>query len=315
MVRGGKWPRDIIKAMENIYDLIIIGGGPAGLTAAIYARRANLNVLIIDDSASNKLSKIASIENYPGFSSISGFDLDQSFKKQVKELNIETVDEKVINIKGKDIETNRSSYKANAVLISTGSKQRKLDIPNALQYEGKGISYCATCDGFFYRGKSIAVIGNNYQALEEALYLANLVSKLTIINKSPEIKDNDTLLQQIKANSKIEIINDSIPESLITNDNKIVGMKIKNINTGEEKNIDCVGIFPYISFNPSTNFVDESILDDKGYIKTNSDMSTSIPGIFAAGDCIEKDLRQIVTACADGAIAATSIIKYLKNKA
>lgn len=297
-----------------MYDLIIVGGGPAGLTTAIYASRANLDVLIIDDSSTNKLSKIANIENYPGFTSISGFELDQSFKKQVKNLNVETIDEKVINIKDAKVITNNSEYNAKAILIATGNKQRKLDIPHSQEYEGKGISYCATCDGFFFKNKEVVVIGNNYQALEEALYLSNLVTKLTIINRFNNFEAAETLIDKLKENKKIEIINNAIPTSLNIVDNKIIGITIKDINTSDERIIDCVGIFPYISFNPSTDFVSGEILDENGFIKTNADMSTSIDGLFAAGDCIQKELRQVVTACADGAIAATSIIKYLKNK-
>lgn len=289
--------------MKQIYDLIIIGGGPAGLTAAIYARRANLDVLVIDYSSTNKLSKIANIENYPGFTSISGFELDQNFKKQVTELNVEIKDEKVIKIDGHNVQTIENIYEAKTILIATGSKQRKLDLPNSSEFEGKGISYCATCDGFFFRNKPVVVIGDSSIAIEEAKYLSSLASKVTIISKnSTPINGFDTKIN-------------SIPTSLIIKDNKLVGISIKNTDNLESEDIECNGIFPYISFNPSTDFVDESIIDEKGYIKVDANMASSIPYIFAAGDCINKNLRQVVTACSDGAIAATSIIKYLKNKA
>lgn len=288
--------------MKEIYDLIIIGGGPAGLSAAIYARRANLNVLVIDYSQTNKLSKIASIENYPGFVSISGFELDQNFKKQVAELDVTIKDEKVIKIESNSVQTIDNIYETKTILIATGSKQRKLDLPNALEYEGRGISYCATCDGFFFRNKPVIVIGDSSIAIEEAKYLSSLASKVTIISKNKNPIEN------------IETKTDSIPTSLVIKDNKLVGLCIKNINTFESEEIECNGIFPYISFNPSTDFLDPNILDDKGYIKVNENMETTIQGLFAAGDCINKNLRQVVTACADGAVAATSIIKYLKNK-
>ena len=289
--------------MKQIYDLIIIGGGPAGLTAAIYARRANLDVLVIDYSSTNKLSKIANIENYPGFTSISGFELDQNFKKQVTELNVEIKDEKVIKIDGHNVQTIENIYEAKTILIATGSKQRKLDLPNSSEFEGKGISYCATCDGFFFRNKPVVVIGDSSIAIEEAKYLSSLASKVTIISKnSTPINGFDTKIN-------------SIPTSLIIKDNKLVGISIKNTDNLESEDIECNGIFPYISFNPSTDFVDESIIDEKGYIKVDANMASSIPYIFAAGDCINKNLRQVVTACSDGAIAATTIIKYLKNKA
>lgn len=289
--------------MKDIYDLVIIGGGPAGLTGAIYARRANLNVLIIDYSQTSKLNKIANIENYPGYKSISGFELDQNFRKQVQDLDVEIKDEKVIEIKDHTVVTSNNEYEAKAILIATGSKQRKLDLPNALEYEGKGISYCATCDGFFFKNKPVVVIGDSSIAIEEAKYLSSLASKVTIISRNENKIDG------------IDTKTSCVPTSIIINEGKITGLTIQNINTKQSEDIECNGIFPYISFNPSTDFVDKTVLNDKGYIKTNPDMSTNIDGLFAAGDCIEKDLRQIVTAASDGAIAATSIIRYLKNKA
>ena len=289
--------------MKEIYDLIIVGGGPAGISAAIYARRANLDVLIIDYSLTNKLNKIAKIDNYPGYVSISGFELDQNFKKQISESNIPIVDEKVINIVEHDVVTMNNTYKAKTILIATGTKQRKLDLPNALEYEGKGISYCATCDGFFFKNKPVVVIGDSDIAIEEARYLSSLASKATIVSRNDEAIDG------------IDTKTNSIPTNIILEDNKIIGLTIQNLNTKEFEDVACNGIFPYISFNPSTDFVPKQILDDSGCINVDENMSTTIPYIFAAGDCIQKNLRQVVTACADGAIAATSIIKYIKNKA
>lgn len=303
--------------VKDIYDLIIVGGGPAGLTAAIYARRANLSVLLIEESADGgKLSKIHQIDNYPGFESISGFDLANQLINQAKKYETEMINGKVIKVDDTSISlSDGKTYNAKAILIATGSKQRKLDIPNALNYEGKGISYCATCDGFFFKNKEVVVIGDSSQALEESLYLANLVSKLTIINRHADLNGEATLSDLVKNNNKIEIINSSIPTDLIIEENKIVGIKIIDLNSNQTQIINCVGIFPYIDFNPGTDFLDSKILDENGFIKVNQDMSTVIPGIYAAGDCIQKQLRQVVTACSDGAIAATSIIKYLKNKA
>ena len=303
--------------MKDIYDLIIIGGGPAGLTAAIYARRANIDVLLIEESSNGgKLSKIDKIENYPGIETISGFDLANQLVNHAKKYDTQIVNGKVIKIENKTVTlADQTSYNGKAILIATGSKQRKLDLEKANEFEGKGISYCATCDGFFFRNKEVIVIGSNYQALEESLYLANLVSKLTIVNRNDSFDADDTLISSVSSNKKIDILYNSVPTSLIIEANKIVGLSINNINTNEKNDILCVGIFPYISFNPGTDFVNKGILDEFGFIKTNPDMSTTIDGLFAAGDCISKDLRQVVTACSDGAIAATSIIKYLKNKA
>lgn len=301
--------------MKNEFDLIIIGGGPAGISAAIYAKRANLNVTIIEESQDGgKLSKISKIDNYPGFSSISGFDLSQQFLLQLKQYDVNIINEKVIKIDNNTIITSENAYQAKAILIATGSKQKKLDIVDADKYEGNGISYCAICDGFFFRKKDVVVIGDNSQALQESLYLANIVNTVTIVNRQSNFNCETSLIDKINNTKNIKTIFNSIPSKLIINDNKISGIQIQNIDTNQYDILDCVGIFPYISFNPSTDFVNQSILDEQGYIITNQDMSTSIPGIFAAGDCIKKQLRQIVTACADGAIAATSIIKYIKQK-
>lgn len=301
--------------MNNIYDLIIIGGGPAGVSAAIYASRANLNVLIIEEkSIGGKLINIDRIDNYPGFKTISGVELASNFNEQINNLNVKIINDKVIGIIDNKIALEHNNQlETKAILIATGSKPRKLDIPNSSEYEGKGISYCATCDGFFFKNKEVVVIGNNYQAIHESLYLSNLVSKLTIINNSDKFDVESSLLKQVAESNNIEIVYNSKPIELIINDNKIVGLKIKNIANNETSIINCFGIFPYISYNPGTDFVDKSILDKNGFIITNSDMSTNIKGLYAAGDCVSKNLRQIVTACADGALAATSIIKYLKN--
>lgn len=303
--------------MNNIYDLIIIGGGPAGLSCAIYAARANLNVLIIEESQDGgKLSKISQIDNYPGIKSISGFELANQLVEHVKQYNVPIINSKVVRIDNKNVITsNNEIYSGKAILIATGSKQRKLDLENADKFEGNGISYCATCDGFFFRNKQVVVIGNNNQALQESLYLSSLVSKLIIVNRNEILNADDNLIDSVTNNEKITIINNAIATNLIINEEKITGLTIKDIKTNQNTNIECVGIFPYISFNPSTDFVDSSILDDKGYIITDVNMVTKIDGIFAAGDCIQKQLRQIVTACADGAIAASSIIKYIKSKA
>lgn len=300
---------------ENI-DLIIIGGGPAGLSGAIYARRANLNVLLIEGSSDGgKLSKISKIENYPGIESISGYELASQLVNHAKQYNTNIINNKVIKIENKTVTLdNGQNYYAKAILIATGSKQRKLDIPNANQFEGNGISYCATCDGFFFRNKPVIVIGSSNEAINESLYLSNLASKVTIINRYDKLECDSTLTEQINKANNIEIVNNAIAQELIITDNKITGLKIIDLNSNQLSSIECLGIFPYISFNPGTDFVDKTILDDNGFIITNSDMSTALDGIYAAGDCIKKNLRQVVTACSDGAIAATSIIKYIKSK-
>lgn len=298
--------------MKNNYDVIIIGGGPAGLSAAIYTSRANLSVLVIEaESNGGKLAKIHNIENYPGIKSISGLELSNSLLEHAKEFNSEIINGTVDKILDhKVILTDNSEYTFKALVIATGSKERKLNLEHANEFTGRGISYCATCDGFFFRNKPVCVIGDNNNALEESLYLANLASKVSIVIKREQLTGEQVLIDKILNNPKIEIITNSTPQGLIIENDRIIGLKIKNNN--EIKDIECLGIFPYISYNPSTDFIDPTLLNEKGFIITDKDMKTKIDGIYAAGDCIEKDLRQVVTACSDGAIAASSIIKYLK---
>ena len=302
--------------MNDNIDLIIIGGGPAGLTGAIYARRANLSVLVIEESSDGgKLSKISKIDNYPGIESISGFELASKLIDHAKQYDTNIINGKVIKIENKTVTLdNGQTYTGKAILIATGSKQRKLDIPNSQQFEGKGISYCATCDGFFFKNKEVAVIGSNNEAINESLYLSNLALKVTIINRYDKLDCDSSQLEQLSKTNNIEIINNTIAQELIITDDKITGLLVKDLNSNQTRSVECKGIFPYISFNPSTDFLDKAILDDNGFIITNSDMSTKLDGIYAAGDCISKNLRQVVTACSDGAIAATSIVKYIKGK-
>ncbi|MBQ2582691.1 MAG: FAD-dependent oxidoreductase, partial [Erysipelotrichaceae bacterium] len=177
----------------------------------------------------------------------------------------------------------------------------------------RGISYCAVCDGFFYRNKNIAIIGGGNSALEEALYLASIAAKVTIIVRRDVFRADATVVNKVKANQKIEIITRHLPDELVIENNRIVGLRIRNVDSGETSTVECAGIFPYIGADPCTGYLDPAILDERGYVLANADMSTAIPGIYAAGDCIRKDLRQVVTACNDGAIAANSIAKLLKD--
>lgn len=301
--------------MEKTYDLIIIGSGPAGLTSAIYACRGNLKVLVIENDVNGgKLSKISQIENYPGFESISGIELSEQLLHHAKHFNAQIINGEVIKIDdGSIILNNGDIYFSKAVIIATGSKQRKLDLEYAEQFTGRGISYCATCDGFFFKNKPVIVIGDSNEAFEEALFLSSLANKVSLISRRALFPADKNLVDRFLNLQNTEIIKNSLPLKLIIEEDKIKGLLIKDLTNNDQNIIVADGIFPYLSFNPNSDFLDPSILNDKGYIKVNSEMSTAIPGIFAAGDCIEKNLRQIVTACSDGAIAASSAIKYLKN--
>ena len=303
--------------MNEQYDVVIIGAGPAGLTAAIYASRANLSVLIIEAEVNGgKLSKTYEIENYPGITSISGLELANQLTEHGQKVGAKLISGEVTSIEGDEIKTvhlkDGRDFDAKAIIIATGTKERALDLPHANEFTGRGISYCAVCDGFFYRNKEIVIIGGGNSALEEALYLASLAAKVTIVIRRDVFRADASVVDKVKANEKIEIITKSIPKELVIEDDRITGLMIENVENKETTIIPCKGIFPYIGADPCTDFVDKDILDEKGYIIAKPDMSTDIKGIYAAGDCIRKDLRQVVTACNDGAIAANSIIKLLK---
>ncbi len=302
-----------------MYDLIIIGAGPAGLTSAIYALRSNLNTLIIEsDNPGGKLTKTFKIENYPGFKEINGYELANDFIEHVKKFNADIYNGRVNKINKKDgyfdvVLDSDKTYQAKAVIVASGTKERELDLENAKEYTGRGISYCAVCDGFFYRKKDVVVIGGGNSALEEALYLSSIVNKVTIIIRRDEFRAEKSVVQEVLNKDNIEIIKNVAPYKLQIENDRITGLIIKDVNNNVTTKINCVGIFPYIGASPNTSFLDNNLLDDKGYLIVDKDMSTKIKGIYGAGDVTNKDLRQIVTATNDGAIAANSVIKYLKR--
>ncbi len=303
-----------------MYDLIIIGAGPAGLTSAIYALRSNLRILLIDgDVGGGKLTKTFKIENYPGFKEISGFELAQNFIEHVKKFGQDIYNGQVIKLKNNDSYhtvylNNGDQFDAKAVIVATGTKERQLDLKQADEYIGRGISYCAVCDGFFYRKKDVVVIGGGNSALEEALYLSSIVNKVIIIIRRDVFRGEESVVNDVLNKENIKVIKNVIPNSLKIEDDKIVGLNIKNVIDNTISTINCQGIFPYIGAIPITSFLDKNLLDDKGYLIVNNDMSTSIKGIYGAGDVTNKVLRQVVTATSDGAIAANSVIKYLQTK-
>lgn len=298
-----------------MFDLIIIGGGPAGLSAAIYGSRANLKVGIIEPlSLGGKLIKIDKIENYPSFEEITGFELSDklashtnSFKPEIINAEVKSINEHFITLDdGKEIE-------AKAIIIASGSKEKELDLEKANDYIGKGISYCAVCDGFFYRKKDIVIVGGGNSALQEALYLSNIVNSITIIIRRDEFRADATLVDKISQDPKIKVIKNVLPYKLLISDDKISGLQVKNKLDDSIMDIECQGIFPYLGSLPNTSFVPSSILDEYGCVVVDEDMKTSIPYIFGAGDVTNTHLRQIITACGDGARAATSVIKYLNK--
>ena len=201
---------------------------------------------------------------------------------------------------------------AKTLIIATGTKEKHLDVPHSEEYTGRGISYCAVCDGFFYRKKDVVVIGGGNSALEEALFLSSVADKVYIVIRRDVFRADASVIEKVRNNEKIEVITRHLPEELVIEEGKITGLKIKDVDTGESSVIKCSGIFPYIGALPNTSFIDLDILDENGYIIADKDMRTALEGIYAAGDVIRKDLRQVVTAANDGAIAASSAANYLK---
>ena len=298
-------------------ELIIIGGGPAGLTSAIYARRAKLDMLLLEDQIlGGQVRNSYTIENYPGFKIVSGGELADLMQGQAEDLGAE-IDEfdmvERVDFSGdlKIVETNNYIYKTKAVIISTGATPRKLPMENEAKFSGKGVHYCAVCDGAMYEGKIIGVVGGGNSALEEALFLTKFASKVVLIRRYDYFRGEKSTLDEVMNNPKIEILyNEDLVD--VIGDNFVEKAILKNTKTGEVKEIPMDAVFGYIGTQPKTDHFKEYInLTDNGYIKADELMRTNVPGVFAAGDVREKEYRQITTAVADGTIAALEAEKYI----
>jgi len=302
------------------YDVIIIGGGPAGLTAGIYASRARLKTLLIESfSVPGQAIAADHIENYPGFpDGINGFELIEKFKNQAAKFGTEIIVSKVKGIKpnksGWKIETEDKSYTALSVIIAAGASPKKLNAPGEDRLRGKGVSYCATCDGALFKNREVVVVGGGDAALEEALFLTRFVKKATVIHRRNALRGTKILQERTFCNKKIEFIWDSVV-SEISGLDKVTGVKVKNFKTGKEMDFACNGVFIFVGYTPNTGFLKDLVkLDKNGYIVTDDNCNTSRPGIFACGDCCRKLLRQVVTACGQGATAAFACHQYLENQ-
>lgn len=306
--------------MEKIYDVAIIGAGPAGLTAAIYAARASLSVVMIERGApGGQMVNTFEIENYTGFEKISGPDLSMKMFEHAQAAGAEYAYGNVENVTiaedgTKIIDCGDHQIHARTIIIATGTKHRLLNIPGEQQLSGRGISWCAVCDGAFFRGKKVAVIGGGDSAVEEAIYLAGLVEKVTVIHRRDELRAQKILQNRAFNDEKIEFIWDSVVESFEEENGKLGGVKIKNIKTGDISTVEAAGAFIYIGLDPITDMVKGlGVTDEAGYVIVDHSMATNVPGVFAAGDVISKELRQVVTAVNDGAIAAQAAFKYIET--
>lgn len=298
-----------------MYDIIIIGAGPAGLTSAIYGRISNKKVLVLEkETYGGQILKANKIKNYPGFEEISGFEFATKLYDQAKKLNAEIKFEEVIEIKNsaiKEVITKKNRYQTKTIIIAAGAKNKELGITGEDKFKGKGVSYCAVCDGNFYKNKIGAVNGGGNSAIEDALYLSELCKKVYLIYRQKEFKIDSLNLEKLKNKENVEfILNTNITS--INGDNKLESITILNNDTKEEKELIIDGLFIAIGHIPLSNICSELVnIDSKGYIDASETCKTNINGIFVAGDIRKKEIKQLTTACSDGTVAALAACKYL----
>ena len=304
---------------ENIYDVIIVGAGPAGLTAAVYASRGNLSTLMLERGApGGQMATTEDIENYPGFDHILGPDLSTKMFDHARKFGAGYAYGNVTKIvDGEEYKTifcGEKEYKARTIIITTGAEYTKMGIPGEEELTGRGVSYCAVCDGAFFRGKEVIVVGGGDSAVEEGTYLTRFVDKVTIIHRRDELRAQKILQDRAFANDKINFIWNTEVKEVNGKDGKIDSVTLLSTKDGSESEHKTEGMFVYIGMDPLTDpFAELGILDENGYIETNEIMETKVAGIYAAGDVREKLLRQIVTATGDGSVAAQAAQKYIEE--
>ena len=301
------------------YDVIIIGAGPAGMTAALYAARANLNTLLLERGIPvGQMNNTAEVENYPGFDSILGPDLALKMYDGINQFGVEHGYGNVVEVKDhhdyKEVITDDASYEAKVVIIATGCEHRNLEVPGEAEYSGRGVSYCAVCDGAFFRNKKLIVVGGGDSAVEEAIYLTQFADEVKIVHRRDALRAQKIIQDRAFANEKISFIWDSVVEEIKGDDQKVTAVKIKNVKTGETYEEAADGVFIYVGLVPLTQaFTSLGITDDAGWILTDERMQTTIPGILACGDARQKHLRQITTAVGDGGIAGQQAYQYIEE--
>jgi len=307
--------------METIHDVVIIGSGPSGMTAAVYAARAGLDTVLIEyDAPGGKMVKTEEIQNWPGYTSVNGADL--SYKMYEHALasgavfeadNIEELSTDpqtgIHTLKGK-----YKTYKTKTVIMATGAQERTFDLPNVERLVGSGISYCAVCDGAFFKEQTLAVFGGGNAAFEEALYLTKFAKKVYLIHRRQEFRAYPNFIKAVDEHPKIEYILDTVLVEILEKNNRVSDVVLENVVTKEQQTLPVDGIFIYIGSDARSGLLKGKVeLNEQGYIKVSENMETGIPGVFAAGDVIDKTLRQVVTATNDGAIAAQEAVRYLEG--
>lgn len=300
-----------------MYDLIIIGAGPAGLSAAVYAARAELDFIVIEGSMmqGGQVLTTYDVDNYLGLPGIGGFDMGMKFAEHAKKLGVTFVTENVISMEiqrnVKSVKTDKNTYETKTIIIATGAVHKKAGIPGETEFTGKGVSYCATCDGAFFKNKVTAVVGGGDVAVEDALYLSRMCGKVYLIHRRDEFRAAKSLVKKARETDNIEFVLDSVVEK-IDGENKVRSINIRSKKGATIKTLKVDGVFFAVGMQPVTAFVDKNIeMNEAGYIIAGEDCATNIPGVYAAGDIRTKQLRQIITAAADGANAVTSVEKYI----
>lgn len=306
---------------SDFYDLIIVGGGPGGLTAGLYAKRAVLNTILIEKGVpGGQVAITKGVENYPGIEDITGFDLSDKLLRHAQSYGLEVLRQEVTAVEpGSEYHVvrlaNGDSLKAHAVILATGGNARKLGVPGETEYFGKGVSYCATCDGFFFRDKVVAVVGGGDSAVEEALYLSKLVRKIYLVHRRDSFRASRILQERAMNDPKIEIIWNTTITEIKADESGVNAVTLQNTQTGAQRDIETEGVFIFVGFSPNNLLVPAGItVNERGYVITDEKCETNMPGIFVVGDLRRKYANQIVIAMADGCTAALAAARYVETK-
>lgn len=300
-----------------MYDTMIIGAGPAGMTAALYAARSNLKVALLERGIyGGQMNNTAEIENYPGYARISGPELAEKMFEPLENLGVEHLFAQVEKIEDhgdyKKIITEDEVFETKTVILASGANHRHLGVPGEEEYNSRGVSYCAVCDGAFFRDEDLLVVGGGDSAVEEAIFLTRFAKSVTIVHRRDQLRAQKLLQERAFANEKISFIWDSVVKEIKGDDRRVTSVVFENVKTGQSSELDFGGVFVYVGLDPVSDFVkDLGICDEAGWIVTDQHMKTAIDGIYAIGDVRQKDLRQITTAVGDGAVAGQEVYKYI----
>lgn len=304
-----------------MYDLVIVGGGPAGLSAGIYAMRAALKAVLVEKGMpGGQIALTKDVENYPGIEEIGGFELCEKFLNHAKRYNLDIRESEVARVEpGVDyhevVLADGTRMHSHAIILAAGGSARKLGVPGEMEHYGKGVSYCATCDGFFFRGKTVVVVGGGDTALEDALYLSKICTQVYLVHRRDEFRGSRILQQRVFAEPRITLVLNSVLTDIVANDQGVTGINVKNVQTEEARHIITDGVFIFVGFRPNNGLVPAGVkMNAAGYVITDEKCETSLPGIFAVGDMRQKYANQIVLAAADGCVAALAAAHYVEMR-